>query len=85
MIQVDAEELRKLKAVAVLRAKLSQLNSLNLLVSDDSFRNWDSQFQNDISALVNSLGKEVATLVFPAVEAAYASGVNSAKSAMSTG
>jgi hypothetical protein len=64
MIQVDAEELRKLKAVAVLRAKLSQLNSLNLLVSDDSFRNWDSQFQNDISALVNSLGKEVATLVF---------------------
>ena len=79
MIQIDAVELRKLKAVAVLRAKLSQLNSLNLLVSDDSFRNWDSQFQNDISALVNSLGKEVATLIFPAVEEAYVFGVNSAQ------
>ena len=79
MIQIDAVELRKLKAVAVLRAKLSQLNSLNLLVSDDSFRNWDSQFQNDISALVNSLGSEVATLVFPAVEEAYVFGVNSAQ------
>lgn len=79
MIQIDAAELRKLKAVAVLRAKLSQLNSLNLLVSDDSFRNWDSQFQNDISALVNSLGSEVATLIFTAIEEAYAAGVNSAQ------
>lgn len=79
MIQIDAAELRKLKTVAVLRAKLSQLNSLNLLVSDDSFRNWDSQFQNDISALVNSLGSEVATLIFPAVEEAYVFGVNSAQ------
>lgn len=79
MIQIDAAELRKLKAVAVLRTKLSQLNSLNLLVSDDSFRNWDSQFQNDISALVNSLGNEVASLIIPAVEEACFYGVNSVK------
>lgn len=67
----DVADVRSLKIVKILRAKMSQQNSLSLLVSDESFRNWDSQFQEDVGSLVNSLGAEIKALVPTALNDAY--------------
>jgi hypothetical protein len=75
----DATVVQSLKAVNTLKAKMSQLRSLILLISDDSFRNWDSVFQDDVLALVKDLTSEINGLQSTLIEDVYLKGLNAKK------
>jgi hypothetical protein len=75
----DAREVNALKTVSEFKAKTSQLSSLILLISDESFRNWDSVFQDDMLALVKDLTGEINGLQSTLIEEVYLQGLNAKK------
>jgi len=82
MSKIDPADARKLIVDHRFREKIAQLNSLNLFVGDESFRNWDSQFQEDIYSLLKNLRQEVRDLVPDMLEQAYLMGVSAVRAEM---
>lgn len=75
----DAREVNALKTVSEFKAKTSQLSSLILFISDESFRNWDSVFQDDMFSLVRDVTGEINGLQSTLIEEVYLQGLNAKK------